>query len=504
MLRGSVLGLALLCFVMSLNAAMEIVSIEIISAPPGGGSANGSSLNASITPDGRYIVYNSSAQNLISGRTIYGTQIYFYDRITGETRLVSQNSSGQPGNRVSEAYDARNSISADGRYVVFGSYATNLHPDKTLGNVQIFLWDRDTGSIDLISRGMNGHQVNNDCFDPAISGDGRYISYNALATNIVPNDTNGRNDAILYDRETKSTMRANMVDGLQCTDMTALKDHALSFDGRYLVMRTGHTRIDSPSGARAICVYDRITGEHTAIDISSSGERSDNPDSMTVINVEPAMADNGRYVAFSSLSTNLVPNDNNSSRDIFVRDIEAGTTTRVSVASDGTESNGDSVRPFISSDGRFVCYVSTSTNLSPNDSDMGKDIYMHDCQTGETILVSQNMDGIAGTSNSRKPAVSADGRWVVFDSYSGNLVPEDTNYHDDIFLVQLSMDDPTKWASYPIDQDTMDVDTGDFLGLINVKYGDFVWSYTTESWLYCSEDYVGETGGWVYFPKVTD
>lgn len=504
MLRGSVLGLALLYLVMPLEAAMEIVSIDIISAPPGGGSANGSSLNPSITPDGRYIVYDSSAQNLISGKTIYGNQVYVYDRVTGENHLVSQNSSGQPGNRVSEAYDARNSISADGRYVVFGSYATNLHPDKKNSHFQIFLWDRDTGDIDLVSRGINDQEVNNDCFDPAISGDGRYISYNALATNVVPNDTNGRNDAILYDRETKSTIRANLVKGLQSTQMTALKDHALSFDGRYLVMRTGHTRIDSPSGAKAICVYDRITDDHTAIDMSSSGERSDNPDSSTVINVEPAMADNGRYVAFSSLSTNLIPNDNNSSRDIFVRDMEAGTTTRVSVGSDGTESNSDSIRPFISSDGRFVCFVSTSTNLSQNDSDWDKDIYMHDSETGETILVSQSMDGNAGNGDSTKPAVSADGQWVVFDSYADNLVPDDTNMHDDIFLVQLSVEDPTKWADYPIDQDTMDVDTGDFLGLINVKYGDFVWSYATESWLYCSEDYVSETGGWVYFPKVTD
>jgi Tol biopolymer transport system component len=149
----------------------------------------------------------------------------------------------------------------------------------------------------------------------------------------------------------------------------------------------------------------------------------------------PSISADGRYIAFSSEATNLVANDTNGVYDVFVHDQQTGLTSRISVASDGTQGNGESTTPFISSDGRYITFLSAATNLVTNDTNNIVDVFFHDRQTGETSRVSVASDGTQGNANSFDPSISADGRYIVFGSMANNLVPGDNPFYTaDIFL----------------------------------------------------------------------
>jgi Tol biopolymer transport system component len=152
----------------------------------------------------------------------------------------------------------------------------------------------------------------------------------------------------------------------------------------------------------------------------------------------PSISGNGRYVAFESLSTNLVAGDGNGVIDIFVHDRNTATTTRVSVDSLGNEGNGDSNFPSISSDGRYVAFESDADNLIGvgNDTNGSTDIFVHDLQTGETTRVSVDSTGTQGDNHSYSPSISSDGKFVAFQSDADNLigVGNDTNGTTDVFV----------------------------------------------------------------------
>jgi Tol biopolymer transport system component len=168
------------------------------------------------------------------------------------------------------------------------------------------------------------------------------------------------------------------------------------------------------------------------VSISSAGVEG-NQDSFGV-----AVSTGGSFVAFSSRATNLVLGDTNGAMDVFVRDVAAGTTERVSISSGGVQGNGDSFEPRISSDGRFVSFASRAFNLVGEDHNGQADVFVHDRATGETVLVSANRYGTQGNGASLDPDLSADGRFVAFESAATNLVKNDANGQDDIFVKNLS------------------------------------------------------------------
>jgi Tol biopolymer transport system component len=149
---------------------------------------------------------------------------------------------------------------------------------------------------------------------------------------------------------------------------------------------------------------------------------------------EPAISADGRFVAFQSEATNLVPGDSNSAPDVFVRDRRTGRTSRVSVRSDGAQANGPSAIPSISADGRFVTFYSDATNLVSGDTNDQGDVFVHDRQTGTTRRVSVGPNGTQGDVSSQTSAISADGHFVAFWSLATNLVPGDTSDQGDVFL----------------------------------------------------------------------
>jgi Tol biopolymer transport system component len=177
-----------------------------------------------------------------------------------------------------------------------------------------------------------------------------------------------------------------------------------------------------------VFVHDRETGQTTRVSVASDGTESHDYSSY------PAISANGRYVVFESEAGNLVSGDTNEGYDIFVHDRETGQTTRVSVAPDGTQANQESFSPAISADGRYVVFSSRASNLASGDTNGNSDIFVHDRKTGQNILVSVVSDGTQANGSSDHPTLSADGRYVAFESGATNLVEDDTNEEWDIFV----------------------------------------------------------------------
>src|SRR4030042_2028754 len=279
----------------------------------------------------------------------------------GNTTMVSISSAGAQGNNDSRF----SSISSDGRYVAFSSTASNLVTGDTNGTRDIFVHDREMGETTRVSVSSEGVQGNGSYSRyPSISSDGRCVAFPSLASNLVIGDTNGRWD---------------------------------------------------------IFVHDRQTGETTRVSVSSADvQGNDN-------SIYPGMSSDGRYVVFSSTASNLVNGDTNNNSDVFVHDRETGETTKVSVSSAGVHGNDGSYHPSISSDGRYVAFISNASNLVTGDTNGTNDIFVHDREMGETTRVSVSSAGIEGNSDSHDPFISSDGRHVAFASYASNLVNGDTN-----------------------------------------------------------------------------
>ena len=209
---------------------------------------------------------------------------------------------------------------------------------------------------------------------------------------------------------------------------------AISADGRYVAFESDATMlVPNDTNSRDIFVHDRMSGETTRVNVATGGGQAGN------IGQYADISDDGRYVAFSTAAENMVGGDTNGQDDVFVRDRLSGTTERVSVGPGGLEANDESITPSISGDGRYVAFTSRATNLVAGDENDDWDVFVHDRQTGATELVSQSSDGTPGNHSSGwfgggRGRISADGRFVVFGSLADNLAPDDVNERDDVFL----------------------------------------------------------------------
>ncbi len=366
----------------------------------------------------------------------------------GITERVSVASDGAQANSAS----AIPTISGDGRYVAFSSDASNLVPGDTNARDDVFVHDRVTGATQRVSVASDGTQANSDSAIPAISADGRYVAFWSDASNLIPGDTNGSADVFVRDRATGTTERVSVAsNGIQANSYSYYT--AISGDGRYVVFSSHASNLvpGDTSAALDVFVHDRATGTTERVSVASDGTQancdSDNYPVISAIIISgnpdsdyPAISGDGRYVAFSSQACNLVPGDTNGTPDMFVHDRVTGTTERVSVASDGTQANSSSYYPAISGDGRYVVFSSSASNLVPGDllyrdiDGITNDVFVHDRVTGATELVSVASDGTQANESSFYSAISAEGRYVAFTSTASNLVPGDTNMHFDVFV----------------------------------------------------------------------
>ncbi len=415
------------------SAVAGVVRVERATVPaiP---TANNDSLCASISADGRYVAFVSYASNLVPGDTNNAPDVFVYDRQTHTIERVSVASDGSQANggaAPSMSGDCP-AISGDGRYVAFASYASNLVPGDTNNAEDIFVYDRQTHTTERISVAVDGSQTNNSSYQPAISADGRYIAFASRASNLVWGDTNNAPDVFVYDRQTHTTERVSVAsDGFQAND-TSLNP-AISADGRYVAFVSYASNLvpGDTNNAPDVFVYDRQTHTTERVSVASDGSQA-NGSSPWEDGV--AISADGRYVAFASGASNLVPGDTNRKQDIFVYDRQTHTIERVSVASDGSQGNNHSGSPAISADGHYVAFTSHANNLVSGDTNNVSDVFVYDRQTHTTERISVASDGSQANGYSRAPSISADGRYVAFESGASNLVPGDANNHQDIFV----------------------------------------------------------------------
>jgi Tol biopolymer transport system component len=403
---------------------------------------NGNSNLSMISADGRYVTFQSYASNLVQGDTNHYCQtedginnancpdVFVYDRVTGQTSLVSVSSEGIPGDNVSTY---AGSISADGRYLAFSSAASNLVSGDTNKTYDIFVYDREIGEMNRVSVSSAGTQANRQSYQPSISADGRFVAFVSPASNLVAGDTNEVDDIFLHDRLTGETIRVTVSSaGSQAN--SASSQPSLSADGRYMAFSSdADNLVDGDANqVEDIFVFDRETMQIVFVSVSSAGIQCDG-DSRT-----PSISADGRFVAFASDATNLVRDDTNGTYDIFIHDRLTGETSRVSVASDGMQANSGnfgSHYPFLTADGRFVTFGSFASNLVAGDTNGFVDIFVHDRLSGETSRASVSSDGTQADQDSYSPSsVSVDGRYVAFYSDASNLVPSGNDGVRNIYI----------------------------------------------------------------------
>ena len=392
-----------------------------------GQQANDSTYDASLSAYGRYMVFSSRASNLVPGDTNGASDIFIKDLQTGVVTRVSTDSDG---NQSDPFHSWHPSISPDGRYVTFSSSATNLVPGDTNSASDIFMKDLQTGATTRVSTDSDGNQSDNYSYYTSVSEGGRFVAFRSSATNLVADDTNGKWDIFLKDTMTGATTRVSTdSDGNQGNGVSKWFPK-VSADGRYVVFSSASSNLvpGDSNGAEDIFIKDMQTGSTSLVSTDASGGQGDGG------SYYPNISPDARHVAFISTATNLVAGDANDQLDIFVKDVKTGAIARASTDSSGAEANGINDFPVISADGRYVAFYSSADNLVPGDLNGTDDVFVKDMQTGDLSLLSMSSTGVAGNDHSRWPAISGDGRLVAFYSYADNLVSGDTNGAVDIFI----------------------------------------------------------------------
>ncbi|MBK6727575.1 MAG: PD40 domain-containing protein [Xanthomonadales bacterium] len=383
-----------------------------------------------MSANGRFVAFDSAASNLVVSDLNKSWDVFVHDRQTHQTTRVSIASDGREANTDTRNQSERApAISADGRYVAFRSSADNLVAADTNKSFDVFVHDRQTAQttrVSLGSGGIEGDDHSSFFSDIAISADGRYVAFESGATNWIAPDTNG-NDIYRHDRQTGTTLRiSESSTGVQANQ--GCLGPAMSADGRYIAFRSYADNLVTGDTNTLQDVFVRDVQAGTTIRASiGQGGVEGNDDTTDDV----AISGNGRVVAWVSGASNLVANDNNNRADVFVRDLDAGTTTRVSIDSAGVEANDFTAQPALSFDGRFVAFWSQASNLVSGDGN-DWDVFVHDRSTGVTRLMSVGVGG-AGAGG-LVPTLSGDGFWIAFSSDSTNLVGDDSNLATDVFV----------------------------------------------------------------------
>ncbi len=371
---------------------------ERVSVSSSGGQANGLSDRPSLSADGRFVAFEgANASNLVPDDTNGVADVFVRDRQLGATERVSVDSSGAQSDNGS-AFAA---ISADGGFVAFQSIATNLVPNDTNGQIDVFVHDRQTGATTRVSVATGGAQATVGGGAPAISDDGRFVAFQSNGADLVTSDTNAVPDVFLHDRQTGVTSRVS-VDGGGGEGQGPSTSAAMSGDGRFVgfVSAAPNLVLGDTNGVPDVFVRDLQTGVTSRVSVGSGGVEGNGSSGVAGADHDGYLSDDGRFVAFSSAASNLVAGDGNGVADLFVRDRQTGATTRVSVTSGGGESNGDSFFPTISADGNLVAFGSVASNLVAGDTNGVADVFVHDRQTGTTSRVSVDSGGTQGNGHS--------------------------------------------------------------------------------------------------------
>jgi len=329
--------------------------------------------DVAISADGRFIAFSSRAPDMVANDTNLESDIFVYDRLTGQTTLVSLSSLGEQGDGAS----TRPSISADGRYIAFESDSTNLDPLDQDTWLDIFVHDRLTQETSLVSKSSSGDVGNFNSKKASISADGKFVAFQSFANNLISQDLNVSSDIFVHNRLLSTTKRVSVTRfGVEVIGPSW--NPWISGDGDTVVFECGNDAMSSfdTNGADDVYIHRRSTGVTELVSYNSFGELSDSHSFAGQISA------NGRFIAFESMGSNLADDDDDGKQDIFVRDVNSGTTYLVSRATTGLVGTGDSFAPVLSADGSKVAFASDAMDLVPGDTNQVTDIFVRDLNFG--------------------------------------------------------------------------------------------------------------------------
>jgi Tol biopolymer transport system component len=423
-LLAGALALAFLASAMppalSAEGGTERVSVDSTGADP-----DGDSHDPAVSADGRYVAFASEAGDLVEGDENSTTDVFVVDRMAGSTERVSLDTGGGDPDGFSTAP----AISADGRYVAFTSGASDLVTGDGNSTTDVFVRDRELDTTERVSVDTGGADPDAGSSDPSISADGRYLAFVSDASDLVAGDANGSTDVFVHDRQSDSTERVSVNAGGGDPNGESY-GAAISADGRHVAFQSaaGDLVADDANSFIDVFVRDRESNATERVSLDTAGADSDDA------SFGPAISANGRYVAFASSAGDLVEDDMNSSDDMFSRDRTADTTVRASVGTGGGDPNGESFGAAISASGRYVAFQSAASDLVGDDTNSLTDVFVHDREAGTTNRVSLDTEREDPDGESFGAAISTDGRYVAFHSAADDLVADDGNSLDDVFI----------------------------------------------------------------------
>jgi len=415
---ATALGL-MLASTQAVAATMELVSI----ATDGSQSSDVGFQKKAISSDGRYVIF--SAKGLTPGDMYYN--VYLRDRATNMTELVSIASDGI--HRNSYHFSESVGVSANGRHVTF---TARWRQDGSTNGSDVYVRDRATGITELIS--VPG-EANRDSLGTSISDNGRYVAFSSTATNLVSGDINASRDIFVRDRVTSTTERVSIAsDGTEANGRSG--ETSISGDGRYVVFTSEANNLvtNDTNGVADLFLRDRATGTTKRINVANDGTQS----SFSFDGYYGfKLSGDGQYIAFGS-NDSLSAEDTNSFIDIYVYDQVSDSVELISKAYDGSPANLISLYPSISSNGRYVSFISMASNVVEGGIPQGIGAFVYDrvTQTSEMVDVPDDEVSVAAGISFGHIGLSGDGCQVVFSSSASNLVTgvSDTNNSWDVFV----------------------------------------------------------------------
>lgn len=383
----------------------------------------------SIDSSGNLVVFESLASNLVNLDTNEKSDIFLINRSAQSIARVSVSSEGNQANNGS--YRPR--ISHDGTKIIFESDANNIASPDNNSKRDIFSFDLASSTPIVVSQSGSGTNGNGDSFDAWPSADGRYVVFASDATNLVNGDTNASTDIFLRDTLSQTTIRVS-VSNSSLESNGASTQPRISSDGAYIVFKSEASNLVNfdNNSATDIFIYKVADQSISILSVSSEGIRANAPSS------DPSISSDGRYVVFSSLASNLVSSDSNNTSDVFLFDRQNSDIVRVSQRADGSQALGTSMLSEISSDATKICFISTASNLVNSDSNGLADAFAYTLSNGSLTRLSLSSAGVSANNITTFCSLNSNGSLFVISSLASNLVGSDNNSSSDIFLSDIN------------------------------------------------------------------